>query len=311
MILGEFDRVETLLAQAVELDRTSADLAYRRARILEELDRTDPAMREYCRVIDLGGESIGLVDARDRIDAIYEQVRARLPRAARDAFRDGLIAADDTLFIESIEYFSTAVDLAPDWPDPLYNRAMVRERVGEVDLALSDFRRYLAVVADPEAADAIAIASRIGQLEGAASVAMPSPTGALALGMIPGMGHYYTRRPLYGTVTLGATAAAILGGFIVTRVTTVCLDDVAPGAACPTELIDRQFTERPYIWVGVGLGAAVTVAGAVEAYLTAKKAEAESEALRPESESRLDVGFPSLSTRGDRVDLAFVRYRFR
>ncbi len=311
MILGEFDRVETLLAQAVELDPTSADLAYRRARILEELERTEPAMREYCRVIDLGGESIGLVDARERIDVIYEQVRARLPRAAREAFVEGLAAADDSLYVESIDQFSVAIDLAPDWPDPLYNRAMVREHVGQVQLALSDFRRYLAVVADPEAADAIAIAARIGQLEGAASVSMPSPPGALVLGVIPGMGHYYSRRPLPGTVTLAATTAAIVGGFLFTKVTTFCLDDISPGASCPPELIDRELTERPYVWVGVGIGAAITLAGAVEAYLTAKRAQSESEALRAPSESGLDVGFPSLSARGDRVDLSFVRYRFR
>ena len=42
------------------------------------LNRTEPAMREYCRAIDLGVESLGVTDARARIDALYEQIRARL-----------------------------------------------------------------------------------------------------------------------------------------------------------------------------------------------------------------------------------------
>jgi tetratricopeptide (TPR) repeat protein len=310
MILGEFDRVETLLAQAVELDPTSADLAYRRARILEELERGDAAMREYCRVIDLGGEAIGLVDARQRIDALYDQIRARLPRAAREAFLAGLVAADDSLFLESIDHFSVAIELAPDWPDPIYNRALIREHIGQLQAALVDFRAYLDVVSDPEDADAIAISARIGQLEGAASVSTPSPSGTLALGVIPGMGHYYSRRPVPGTITLVTAGAAIAAGFMFTEVTTYCVDEVPPGAGCaPLSVVD-EVTERPYLWIGVGIGAAITLAGAVEAYLKAKSARAETEAITGGSESGLNVGFPTVSTQGDRVDLSFVRYRF-
>jgi len=311
MILGEFERVETLLTQAVELDPTSADLAYRRARILEELERAEPAMREYCRVIDLGGEAIGLVDARQRIDAIYEQVRARLPRAAREAFLAGLVAADDSLYFESIEQFSVAIELAPGWPDPIYNRAMIREHIGQLQAALADYRAYLVVVADPEDADAIAISERIGQLEGAASVATPDPNGALALGMIPGMGHYYTRRPVPGTIALVTAGAAFAAGFMFTEVTVYCVDEVPAGASCPPGAVVDEVTERPYLWMGVGIGAAITLVTAVEAYVKAKRARAETEAITGLSETGLNVGFPTVSARGDRVDLSFVRYRFR
>ena len=48
-------------------------------------------------------ESLGVTDARARIDALYEQIRARLPIAAQQAFAQGLIEADDTLWVEALE----------------------------------------------------------------------------------------------------------------------------------------------------------------------------------------------------------------
>ena len=184
MILGDLERVDVLLGQAADLDPTSADLAYRRALVQQDLNRIEQAMREYCRAIDLGVESLGVLDTRDRIDALHEQMRARLPLAAQQAFAQGLIEADDTLWVEAEESFSTAIELAPQWADPLYNRAMIREYTGDLQGALVDFRSYLAVVADPEDADAIAISQRIGALEGAASVVAQPP---------PGISHHRTR----------------------------------------------------------------------------------------------------------------------
>lgn len=315
MILGDLERVDVLLGQAAELDPTSADLAYRRALVLEDLNRTEPAMREYCRAVDLGVESLGVTDARNRIDALYEQFRARLPIAAQQAFAQGLIEADDTLWVEALESFSTAIEIAPSWADPIYNRAMIREYVGDLQGALIDFRAYLFVVADPEDADAIAISQRIGALEGAASVSVPSPSGALALGVIPGMGHFYTRRPVPGAATLAAASAAFAAGFLIQDVTVLCVEDVPPGADCPPDLIVDEITERPYLWIGVGVGAVITIAGAVEAYLSAKKARAANEDLfgpitPDETQAGLQLG-PELGTHNGQLDFSLVRYRFR
>jgi hypothetical protein len=317
MILGDLERVDVLLGQALELDPTSPDLAYRRARVLEDLNRTEGAMREYCRAIDLGVESLGVRDSRDRIDALYAQIRARLPVAAQQAFAQGLIEADDTLWTDAMESFGTAIEIAPSWADPIYNRAMIREYVGDLQGALVDFRAYLVVVADPEDSDAIAISQRIGALEGAASVGTPSPNGALALGVMPGMGHFYTRRPLPGAVTLTAATLSVAAGVMIKDITVLCVDEVPPGAACPPDLIVDEITERPYLWVGVGLGAVITIAGAVEAYLSAKKARAANEELfgpvTPDepTEGGLEVGLPEVSSRGGQLDFSLVRYRFR
>lgn len=316
MILGDLERVDVLLGQASELDPTSADLAYRQALVLQDLNRAEQAMREYCRAIDLGVESLGVTDARDRIDALYDQIRARLPIAAQQSFAQGLLEADDTLWVDAIESFSTAMELAPSWADPIYNRAMIREHIGDLQGALVDFRTYLARVADPEDADAIAISQRIGALEGAASVSTPSPAGALALGVMPGMGHFYTRRPIPGSVTLLAAGASVAAGVMIKDITVLCLQADPPGGECPPDEIVDEITERPYLWIGVGVGAAITVVAAVEAYISAKRARARNEELfgpvmPDETEGGLEIGFPELSARGGQLDLSFVRYRFR
>jgi hypothetical protein len=310
LILGDLERVDVLLGQAAELDGTSPDLAYRRARVMEDLNRAELAMQEYCRAIDLGIESIGVRDARDRIDALYEQIRARLPVAAQQAFVAGLIAADDTLWVDAAESFSAAIELAPTWADAIYNRALIREYTGDLVGALVDFRAYLAVVANPEDADALAISQRIGELEGAASVALPSPAGALALGVVPGMGQYYTGRPIMGTATLVSAGAAVAAGFMIKDITVLCLNDVPEGQPCPPDLIVDELTERPYLWVGIGIGAAITVVGAVEAFLRARRARDARAELALPAETGLNVGMPEVSARGGQIDFAFVRYRF-
>ena len=63
MILGDFERVAALLAQATELDHQSADLAYRRASILEDLDDIDWSIRKFCLSLALGAETVGSFDA--------------------------------------------------------------------------------------------------------------------------------------------------------------------------------------------------------------------------------------------------------
>lgn len=316
LALGDVERAEELLAQAIDLDPTSADYAYRHANLLEELGRPQTAILEYCRAIDLDVEELGVLGVRQEIDVIWTQIRLQLPEAARTAFAAGVAAADDSLFVESLESFTDAIEAAPGWPDPVYNRAAINEQLGNVQAALIDFRSWLLLVADPDAADAISVSERIGELEGAASVSTPSPAGALALGSaIPGMGHYFTRRPVTGTVTLAAAGAAIAAGLLLKERTTLCLDDVTNGT-CPEASIVDQTTDTPYLWIGVGVGAAFGIAGAIEAYIKAKRARAEADAIAgglfvpPPTEGVAFTG-PSVATHGDRVDLNLFGLRFR
>ena len=146
MILGDLERVEALLAQAIELDPSSADIAYRHGRVLQDLERVEPAIAEYCRALDLGVDSLGVQDARERITDLSDLVVNLIPELARNAFERGLRETDDSLYVAALESFTEAMDEAPAWPEPLYNRAVVHERLGEPLDALQDFQSYVRLV---------------------------------------------------------------------------------------------------------------------------------------------------------------------
>ena len=150
-ILGDLERAEALLSEAAERDRTSAEYAYQRARVLEVLNRPELALEEYCRAIALGGEKLGPPSATERIDSVYESVRPRLPDRAEQAFAAGLAAADERRWAEAIESFSVALELAPSWTAPLYNRALIFEHVGAYQEALGDFRAYIEIITEAQA----------------------------------------------------------------------------------------------------------------------------------------------------------------
>lgn len=312
MIVGDLERVVTLLAQAVELDPRSPDLAYRHASVLEDVDQPNAAMQEYCRAISLGVEQIGVFDSRDRIDALHSALSARIPQEARQAFVLGLTEADAARFSTSLAAFTVAVEVAPDWGAAVYNRALIYEQLGFVQESLDDYRTYLELSTSEIDPVLVIVSERIGLLEGIASVGTPSPTGALAVGLVPGMGHYYTGRPLSGTVTLVAAGASLAGGLLIKEITTLCLADVSTTGTCPDDLIVAELTSRPYALYGMGLAAAITVAGAVEAALRARSRRAEAEAIAgPRPDPGPSLGMPTVSTSGGRLDLNLVRVTFR
>lgn len=318
MALGDVERSQELLAQATDLDPTSADYAYRHARTLEDLGDAENALLEYCRALARGIEDLGVLDTRDRIDALYETVRERIPEAARNAFVTGLAQADDEAWPEAVEAFTSAIDAAPEWGAPVYNRGVIYEEMGLLARSLEDYRRYVELAPTDVDPILVLVSERIGQLEGAASVVTPNPAGALALGVIPGMGHYYSGRPIGGTVTLVAAGSALAAGLMFKTVTTYCVEDAPSGGTCPPELTVGEETERPYLWYGIGAAAAVTIGGAIEALIDARHRRAEAEAITGSEtdpgEDRDDgpvLDLPSVTTSGSRVDLNLLTVRFR
>lgn len=313
MNLGDFERAQAVLSQATELDPTSADFAYRHARTLEDLGDAENALIEYCRALALDIEALGVFDARDRIDALYEQVRERIPEAAREAFVRGLTRADSNDYQGAAEAFSDAIDAATDWSAPVYNRGLIYEELGRIQESLADYRRYVELAPTDVDPVLVIVSERIGQLEGAASAAAPSPGGALALGVVPGMGHYYSGRPVAGTLTLVAAGAAIASGLMFRNIITLCVEEVPAGGTCPPNQIHDEITERPYLWHGIGVAAAVTIGGAIEALIHAKRRRAEAEAITGPARDRggPTLGLPTIEADGPRVDLNLLTLRFR
>lgn len=311
MVLGEMSQVQTLLQEAVRLDPSSADLAYRHARVLEDLDRPEPAMAEYCRALDLDVEALGVVDARERLTGLSDALRNRIPGAAREAFSNGLLQADDSLFLDAEASFSAAIEIAPGWPEPVYNRAVVNELLGRASQALRDFRAYVELVAEDES-QVLRVSQRIGELEGIASVATPNPVGALALGLVPGMGHFYSSRPTTGSLTLGSVIAVLGAAYSLREVTVVCLIDISGGGPCPDRDVVREEVRRPYMPIGIGLTAVVTIGAAIDAYRGAKaQRDALTAIIEPLDGVRLEAGLPKVSAGSVGVDLSLLRLRFQ
>lgn len=310
-ILGDLERARDLFSRAAALDLGSAEFAYRHARVLQNLGESSGAMAEYCRVLELGSDATIVNDASEQIDQLDEVRRSLIPEAAQFAFRLGVEQADSSFFDDAISSFTIAMEESPGWAAPVYNRGMLLERVGRLQEALADFRYYLEL--NPDAPEAVVVISeRIGLLEGAASIGTRSPGGALVLGVIPGMGHYYTGRPVGGTVTLALAGGAIAAGLLFKNITTLCTNDVPAGEMCPTDLVHDEITERPYIMPAVGIAAAVTVIGAIEALVRARQRRAQAEALiapvDPGTGPRLLA--PSVSTCGNRVEVNLLRVTF-
>lgn len=318
VILGELLRAQELLARATELDPSSAELAYRHARVLEDLTAHQQAMLEYCRSLALGAEDNGILDGRGRMEAIYEIVRDQVTPPARAAFADGVTLADAGMYPQSVDAFSLALEESPTWGPALYNRAVVLEAMGRLGESLNDYRRYLEVT--PTEIDPVVarVTERIGLLEGMVSVPTPSPGGALALGVVfPGMGHYYSGRGLTGTVVLAAAGAAVATGLMYREVTITCLDPL-PGGTCAPGAVTDEMTSRPYLIPAVGAAAAVTLVGAIEAFVRARRRRADAERTRVGSDAQASRGSnaprvtgPSVGTRGGRVEISLLGLSFR
>lgn len=311
-ILGDLEGARTLLQQAAEADGTSPEVAYRHARALEDVQLLEPAIQEYCRAIALGAVAAGMADARPRLDVLYDVVRERITDLARGAFVSGLRDADAMLWDDAAASFTVALEEVPDWPEATYNRAVVLERAGRIQESLADYRRYLQL--QPNEIDPVvaAVSERIGMLEGTATIPTPSPGAALAFGVVPGMGQYYTGRGITGTIVLAVAAGAVASGFLIKDVTVRCVNTPPPGSDCPSGEILDETTDRPYLIPALGAAAAVTLIGAIEAFVRARgRRAAQAEAIDNLASTAIRISGPSVAMRGNRVDLNVLGLRFR
>ncbi|MBT8398575.1 MAG: hypothetical protein HKO53_11360 [Gemmatimonadetes bacterium] len=304
-ILGNKDRARDLLERAAELDPTSAALAYQYGRILEDLGEVESAIGQFCRALGLGSREQGIGDARPRLEALARAREPDLPEEARSDFLNGLLQADLGDFAGALEAFGSASQLAPQWGHPVYNRGVVRIRLGEEDLAIQDLQQYLALA--PDAEDAIQVSQRIGQLQIQPATQVSAGT-ALGLGLVlPGGGQFYSGRALGGLGVLAVAGGAAAAGFLIEKVETKCVGSVSSGD-CPPARIISETTTNPYKMHGLVAAGAVALIGAVEAYLKARGGG-------DEELMSADVGVarvlgPSLSSAGTRIHLNLVRVTF-
>jgi tetratricopeptide (TPR) repeat protein len=245
LLLGDAERARDLLRLATELDPASADLAYRRGRSLEDGGDVEGAVQAYCRTLSLDANEADAADARARLEALTS-AEAPLPEEAVKSFRIALLQVEAGRLDDAAESFRRAGTSAPSWAEAHYNRGVVLERLGQRAAARSALRRYLEL--EPDAPDAVAVFERIEALEPTTASNLPSPTTALALGLIPGMGQVYTGRPASWLAILGLAGGHAAGGLL--------HDDRSQPSFQPT---------------GLAIAGAVTTMGALDGYLHARR----------------------------------------
>jgi len=310
VILDDLPRARALLDRAVALDPASAELAYNRARILEDLGESEAAIGDYCRVQSTAPDG-RFDDVAARIEVLAEAGHGAVPRAAVRAARTALSAADAGNFERAAAAFGEAMAAAPTWPDAAYNRGVVHARLGRYEEAMTDFHRYLEL--RPDARNSLEVSQRIGQLESLAVLGTPSPGTALTLGVLfPGMGQFYSGRGVGGVTVLSLAAGAVAAGFLVQEVNVLCLDPVGPGESCPPSDVVARETVRPHLKPALGAAVVVALLGAVEAYGAASsRRNVARQAASPADTRRPVLRGPSVEARGAAVDLNFFRVEFR
>ncbi|HSG07884.1 MAG TPA: tetratricopeptide repeat protein [Longimicrobiales bacterium] len=309
LVLGDLARAATLLARATELDPSSAELAYRRGRVLEDMGDRTGAIDSYCRVVAAGSTDYTATDAEARVQSLATGERAGISDEAAEAFGLGVSWADLGRFSDAAGSFGAALAEAPDWADAAFNRALMLDRMGRRQEALADLRLYLEL--SPDAVDVVAVSGRIGQLEGASAAAAGAGT-ALTLGlMLPGMGQFYSGRALGGFTVLSLAGGAAAAGLLIKEVEVQCLATVGPGEDCPSGQVYKETVDRPYLVPALAAAAGVALIGAIEAFVKARGGGGAAPPLTsPPAPGEVRLAPPSVSVRRARVDFNFVRVTF-
>jgi tetratricopeptide (TPR) repeat protein len=306
-LLGDDDEAHRLLEQAVSLDPTSSELAYRLALTLEQRQRPREAVAAYCRYVQLDAAAPDATEVLDRLPELMASAGFSVPAAAADAFVRGVAAFDAGRLDEADVAFAQAWRSETAWGTPLYNRAVVRFAAGRSTAAVEDLRQYLEL--SPGAEDFHQVLDIIVSfhegLQPRYSVGGAFVTGLL----VPGLGHFTTGRPVVGALVLGSAGGALAAGFGVRRVEIACASPVQDGECPPDQVLGRS-TERPYQMAGIAAAAAIGFLGALDAARGAsRRNDVRRDLPRPVTRgASLDA--PAIRSVPDGVRLDFVRIRF-
>ncbi len=308
LILGDQERARDLLARATEMDPTSPELAYRYARVLDDMGARVQAISHYCRALVMGGGSDEVGDAERRLDDIFEWQRDQLSSEAIEAFQAGLAQADSADLEAALASFDLARQEAPDWPDPLFNRGIVRAQLGQIDAAAADLELYLAV--RPEAEESAALSDSIERLRELAS--LPLPSRALTYGLLlPGGGQFYTGHKWKAAGLLTASTAVLAIALFSDKVTVKCVGAPGAGGECPPDRFIGEEESKPYLTKGLVAAGALVVGGALEAFYRSRQVRTrEVGALVATEPSEVTVKGPALFARGTRLYLSLVQVTF-
>ena len=260
-LIGDRAAARDAFAKAAALNPSDERIAYDLARAHEELGDAAASVREYCRYLSLAPAGPQASDVRTRLSRLAPREAVQASQRALDRFRVGVSNYDRARFEIASQAFDDVVRFAPQATEALYNRALARIAAGHRDEASRDLQAYLA--ADPTATDRLVVTQAIELLRRPAF----DSGEAFRLGLLPGFGQFYTRRPAFGVlVVAGVAGAAVAALYEKTEVRLVPYVD-PNGVSVPYE---EEFTERPYFVPAIATAAAVTLGAAFEAFMYAR-----------------------------------------
>jgi len=146
----------------------------------------------------------------------------------------------------------------------------------------------------------------------ASSLRLDPGSAALRSLAVPGLGQFYTGRPVVGAAFLAGWIGALGFGLLSQDVTVECLARVGEGEPCPSGQARDEIAERPMLAVGLGAAVAVAVISALEARSGARKANARQVALSRGAAGRkvlLEILPPPTPSGGRRLVLLQFRHR--
>jgi tetratricopeptide (TPR) repeat protein len=308
-ILGDDGRARDLFRRAAALDPTDAAVAYRLARLHEDLGEPVDAAAEYCRYLALAPASPDAPEVAARVARLAPR-RDETAGRAMASFREGLLGLDRGAYTEAEAAFTAALQDRPEWPEAHFNRGLALLGGRNDVRAAAELETYLRL--SPGAPDAERVRETIRGLRSrgpgapaAATAASAAPTafspaGSLARGLVvPGLGQFHTRRPALGAAVLAGAGAALYAAFRQEEVTRTATATDPFGN--PYEYSYRA-TERPGMGAGIAAAAAITLAGAAEAYLYARRAGAPDAPPLARAAGRLELG---TAPSGDGLRLGF------
>ncbi len=305
-ILGDLEEARELLVRASGLDPTDARVAYLLGRNLEETGDGPGAARQYCRYLELDPQAADAVEVRAAIERLAAPAAPAVPERAVLAFEQGISSWDDLRMADAEAAFTAALREAPTWAAPWFNRGVARRGQGRSAEAAEDFVRYLeleSAAADVRDVLGVILAMREPPPRG------PSAGVAFFAGLIPGVGHFYTGRPVLGTVVLATAAGAAATGLLMKERTVECLSRPSNGDVCPSGQVADESVERPYLLPGLGVAAAVTLIGAIHAARGAA-GSVDFDAGDGRVAATLQILPLDFETRGGDVRLSWLRLRF-
>ena len=310
LLLGDRTAALDLLKRAAEADATSAAIAYRLARTLDELDRPTDALPAYCRFLALAPDAADAQEVRDRTRALGTPAGLSVAAAAAQAHETAIAHFDAGRLAEAETAFSQAIQAAPDWSAAVYNRALTRLAQNKNDAATQDLRRFLELSpGSPEFSAVLDLLATVRQ-----TTPPYNPGSVLLRGLlVPGLGQFATGRTGAGIFYLGTASGALAAGFMLKRLAVDCLSVPVDGE-CPPGQIASEHEKRPYLVPAVAVALATGVFAAVDAYRGANRRNREAAASTRVGEDGGTRGasllLPSINVGPRSAQLDLIRVRF-